>query len=563
MGQFIDVQTFYPEPKVKSQWLLIGKESVGKTALTENLMGKKSGSSNLQGSSLFCQEYTWNGQVITDTPGIQTRMDSVVTSQVLRRLKTSEHVILTLKSTDLPSDLSDLWHMVQGRSGIVIITYWDKVKHRENVRKELDKLRADTDLAWITIDNRHVTTEQLVQIEQALTQPARFPTEIPKLEANWSVKPKQLVFEYAWLGPILSLCLLVLPAWFAVTNANAFADLLYPYVESPVNTLKNNLGTLPAPFNHMLVGDYGLISMLPFLILYALPTVIVFSMIISIYKTTGLIDRLSYRLDPFMHKIGLSGRDLVRVVMGFGCNVPAIIQTRNCSCCTRGSCISAISFGSACSYQLPATVAVFSAAGKPYLTLPYLLILAVTTCIYLLLTTTKQQRNAASYNLLSRGFLQPPNWRFALSEMVGVMKSFFNTAFPLFVVICLLVGFLEWLGVIESLTHFIAPLMTMVNLPEGAAIAVILGAIRKDGLAIGLIDSTSQGLKLTEITDIQLLCAVYLAGVMLPCVVSLLTIVREMSLGFASRLAMRQIFWALCFTLALSWGVPFISTVFA
>ncbi|KZN39260.1 hypothetical protein N480_00095 [Pseudoalteromonas luteoviolacea S2607] len=564
MGQFIDVQTFYPEPKVKSQWLLIGKESVGKTALTENLMGKKSGSSNLQGSSLFCQEYTWNGQVITDTPGIQTRMDSVVTSQVLRRLKTSQHVILTLKSTELPDDLSDLWDMVQGRSGIVIITYWDKVKHREDVLQELERLRTETDLAWITIDNRHVTTEQLELIEQALTKPKRFPIAAPKLEANWSVKPQLLLFEYAWFGPILSLCLLVLPAWFAVTNANAFADLLYPYVESPVNTLKDNFGTLPAPLSHMLVGDYGLISMLPFLILYALPTVVVFSAIISIYKTTGLIDRLSYRLDPFMHKIGLSGRDLVRVIMGFGCNVPAIIQTRNCSCCTRGSCISAISFGSACSYQLPATVAVFSAAGKPYLTLPYLAILAVTTCIYLLLTTTKQQRHAAaSYNLLSRGFLQPPNWRFALSEMAGVMSSFFNTAFPLFIGICLLVGFCEWLGVIESLTQLVSPLMALVNLPEGAAIAVILGAIRKDGLAIGLIDSSSHGLKLGEITDIQLLCAVYLAGVMLPCVVSLMTIVREMSVGYASRLAMRQVFWATCFTALLSWGVPYVLAMLA
>ncbi|TQF70174.1 nucleoside recognition domain-containing protein [Pseudoalteromonas luteoviolacea] len=562
MEQCIDVQTFYPEPKRKSKWLLIGKESVGKTALTENLTGKRAGSSNLQGSSLFCQEYVWNGQVITDTPGIQTRMDSVVTSQVLRRLKASEHVILTLKSTELPTDLSDLWEMVQGRSGVIIITYWDKVKHRIDVQRELAKLRAQTNLAWITIDNRHITSEQLAQIELALERPAKFPTKTPEITANWSVKPKRLFFESDYLGPLLSFFLLVLPAWLAVTNANAFADLLYPHVESPVNLIKEMLSALPSPLEHMLIGDYGLISMLPFLILYALPTVVVFSAIISIYKTTGFIDRLSYRLDPFMHKIGLSGRDLVRVIMGFGCNVPAIIQTRNCSCCTRGSCISAISFGSACSYQLPATVAVFSAAGKPYLTLPYLMILALTTCIYLLITTTKQQRAAAaSYNLLSRGFLQPPNWRFAISEMKSVMKSFFSTAFPLFVGICLLVGLLEWLGAIETLIAIVSPLMSAVNLPEGAAIAVILGAIRKDGLAIGLIDSTTQGLKLLEITDMQLLCAVYLAGVMLPCVVSLLTIVREMSVGYASRLAIRQIFWALSFTMVLSWGAPLLFSI--
>ncbi|KID57614.1 hypothetical protein JF50_10600 [Pseudoalteromonas luteoviolacea] len=559
MTQFIDVQTFYPEQKQKNNWLLIGKESVGKTAFTENLIGKKSGKSNFQGSSLFCKEYTWNGQTITDTPGIQTSMDSVVTSQVLSRLKTSEHIILTLKASDLQSDLSDLWHLAKGQTGIVILTYWDVVKDKAGVKEELARLRESTNLAWVTVDNRHITDEQLQEIERALSRPSRFPKSPPTLSANWSVTPKLLFFEKTGLAPLLSFLLLVLPAWLAVTNANTFADWLYPTIEQPVDLIKSKLSHLPEPFNHMLVGDYGLVSMLPFLILYALPTVVIFSMIISLYKTTGLIDRLSYRLDPVMHKLGLSGRDLVRVIMGFGCNVPAIIQTRNCSCCTRGSCVSAISFGSACSYQLPATVAVFSAAGKPYLTLPYLIILAVTTCIYLIATTSAAQRKAAaSHNLLNRGFLQPPNWRFAVNEMVDVLKSFFKTAFPLFVGICLAAGFLAWLGFFDALIGVIAPLMSVVNLPEGAAIAVILGAIRKDGLAIGLIDSSTQGLKIAEITDVQLLCAVYLAGVMLPCIVSLLTIIREMQWRFASKMVLRQISWAVVFTMSLSWGIGWI-----
>lgn len=545
--------------KKKNNWLLIGKESVGKTALTENLVGKKSNRSNFQGSSLFCQEYSWNGQTITDTPGIQTKMDSVVTSQVLSRLKVSEHIILTVKASDLASDLSDLWHLVQGQSGIVILTHWDMVKHRADVQQELVKLRKSTELAWITVDNRHISSQQLQEIEHALGNPSRFPKHPPKLLASWSVKPKILFFEQTGLAPLISFLILVLPAWFAVTNANAFADWLYPTIEQPVNLIKNKLSLLPEPLNQMMIGDYGLVAMLPFLILYALPTVVIFSIIISLYKTTGLIDRLSYRLDPVMHKIGLSGRDLVRVIMGFGCNVPAIIQTRNCSCCTRGSCVSAISFGSACSYQLPATVAVFSAAGKPYLTLPYLIILAVTTCIYLIVTTSSAQRKAAaSQNLLNRGFLQPPNWRFAMNEMSDVIRSFFTTAFPLFIVICLVAGFLAWLGVFEFLTVLIAPFMSAINLPEGAAIAVILGAIRKDGLAIGLIDSGAQGVKLAEVTDLQLLCTVYLAGVMLPCLVSLLTIIREMRWQFATQMVIRQISWAIIFTMSISWGFAWV-----
>ncbi|KAF7771140.1 ferrous iron transport protein B [Pseudoalteromonas citrea] len=556
MTQRIEVETYYPESKKQRNWLLIGKESVGKTAFIEGLVGSKSSSSNLQGSSLFCQDYHWRGQSITDTPGIQTRMDSIVTSQVLQKLHTSKQVILMVKSTDLLNDLNDLWPLIQGRAGIVVVTYWDKVKHRPDVCKELEVLKAMTRLQWVTVDNRYITTEQLSEIGVALKKPALFPNQPPNLTANWLVIPKQAFFELPLIGPLLSLMLLILPALFSVMNANAFADWLYPSVERSVHNLKASIGHLPDVLHQMLLGDYGVVSMFPFLILYALPTVIIFSAIIALYKTTGLIDRLSFNLDPYMHKLGLSGRDLVRVIMGFGCNVPAIIQTRNCSCCTRGSCVSAISFGSACSYQLPATMAVFSAAGKPYLALPYLCVLMVTTCIYLLLTTSNSQRRAAmSPNLLNRGFLQPPNIRFALADMLGVIKEFFTTAFPLFIGICLVAGFLSWLGFFDFLTAVIAPLMALVNLPEEAAIAVILGAIRKDGLAIGLIDSASQTLKVVGMSDVQLLSAVYLAGVMLPCIVSLLTIVREMRWHFAAKMALRQMTCAIGFTAIISWGL--------
>jgi Fe2+ transport system protein B len=554
MTQYIKVQTYYPNSQQSKRWLLIGKESVGKTAFIERIVGKKPSSSNLQGSSLFCQEYNWCGFSIVDTPGIQTKMDSIVTSQVLNQIQDNHQVILMVKSTDLIDDLNDLWPLIQNRVGIVVVTFWDKVKHRPDVLLEVERLRKTTQLEWITVDNRSLDQQQREIINNALNQPCVFPSSPPKILANWSVVPKKAFFEIPIAGPWLSFLLLVLPALIAVFTANSFADWLYPDIEGWVDELKMLFNEMPNILHHIFIGEYGVISMLPFLLLYALPTVLIFSAIIALYKTTGLIDRLSFCLDPFMHRFGLSGRDLVRVIMGFGCNVPAIIQTRNCSCCTRGSCVSAISFGSACSYQLPATIAVFSAAGKPYLVLPYLLFLGFTTCLYLLMTSTKSQRRASKYsNLLNRGFLQPPNIRLASIEMFAVIREFITTALPLFIGICFVAGFLSWVGFIDFINILIAPFMTLLNLPEGAAIAVILGAIRKDGLAIGLIDSSSQSLKILGMSDIQLLSAVYLAGVMLPCIVSLLTVIREMRWPFAAKMALKQMTCAFLFTAVLSW----------
>ncbi len=47
-----------------------------------------------------------------------------------------------------------------------------------------------------------------------------------------------------------------------------------------------------------MAGEYGVFAMLPFLVLYALPTILIFSFLIALYKNTGLIDRLSHALHP-------------------------------------------------------------------------------------------------------------------------------------------------------------------------------------------------------------------------------------------------------------------------
>ena len=132
-----------------------------------------------------------------------------------------------------------------------------------------------------------------------------------------------------------SLLLLFGPAWGAVMQANALADRCYDTVGALLAPLLSWLDTLPAPLVAVLAGDYGVFAMLPFLLLYALPTVLIFTVLIEVYKGTRLIDRLSYGLHPWLQPFGLGGRDLVRVVMGFGCNVPAVVASRSAPSCSR------------------------------------------------------------------------------------------------------------------------------------------------------------------------------------------------------------------------------------
>jgi Fe2+ transport system protein B len=294
--------------------------------------------------------------------------------------------------------------------------------------------------------------------------------------------------------------------------------------------------------------------MFPFLLLYALPTILIFSTLIAVYKSTGLIDRVSAGLYPWLRHFGIGGRDLVRVVMGFGCNVPAVIASRSCASCSRGTCVSAISFGAACSYQLPATLAVFAAAGMSYLGVIYIGLLAVTTLIYLRFSTPKELRIANNRLLVPEcDPLKVPSMRGLVREVVESLRQFVVMAFPIFAVICFVAASLAYLGVLDALARLLTPVMALFRLPGEAATAIAFGSVRKDGIAIGILDEGGGALKVALESPSQVLTAVYLAGVLLPCLVTLLTIAREMQWSFAARLCLRQMAWACSFSMIIAW----------
>ena len=153
------------------------------------------------------------------------------------------------------------------------------------------------------------------------------------------------------------------------------------------------------------------------------------------------------------------------------------------------------------------------------------------------------------------GNLRLPQGKAVLREIVQSLRDFAVMALPIFIGICFLAGLLQWSGALSAwLTRLLAPVMTAFNLPAEAALAVVLGSVRKDGLAIGLLNGEWGSLKVPVDSSVQILTAVYLAGVLLPCLVTVLTVVREMRPGFALKMVGRQAAFAVLFSLLIAWG---------
>ena len=59
-----------------------------------------------------------------------------------------------------------------------------------------------------------------------------------------------------------------------------------------------------------------------------LPNILILFLFISFMEDTGYMARAAFIMDKLMHKLGLHGKSFIPMIMGFGCNVPAIMSTR-------------------------------------------------------------------------------------------------------------------------------------------------------------------------------------------------------------------------------------------
>lgn len=99
------------------------------------------------------------------------------------------------------------------------------------------------------------------------------------------------------------------------------------WIEEGVAWLANLLDrSMPAGSLKQLLAD-GILGGVGGVIVF-LPNILILFFFISVLEDTGYMARAAFITDKLMHKIGLHGKSFIPLIMGFGCNVPAIMATR-------------------------------------------------------------------------------------------------------------------------------------------------------------------------------------------------------------------------------------------
>jgi ferrous iron transport protein B len=119
----------------------------------------------------------------------------------------------------------------------------------------------------------------------------------------------------------------VLGAVFSVTYAvgSPLQSLLSNGIEVFAEWVRFSLSGAPAWVPHLLAdGILGGVG----LVLTFLPILAIFYTALGLLEDTGYMARIAYLTDRWMHRLGLHGKSFLPILLGFGCNVPAIFGTR-------------------------------------------------------------------------------------------------------------------------------------------------------------------------------------------------------------------------------------------
>jgi Fe2+ transport system protein B len=540
------------------QVVLTGLESVGKSALFRGLTGHATGDeANFRGSSVVCRKCRVAdcGCEVVDTPGIRVNDDAETTRTALATLSEADVVLLVARGTHAVSEVETLLRELdlQQKKTALAITFQDKAP--EQIEALAQVYRERLGIPVVVVNARELDDEGRGRVLAAIQSAAQVNVVQHTGQAAQSgglqhtpVQPQTTLFESKLVGPWLALACMALMFALPVYAAYVFASWAQPLVdELAITPLKAFAQSWPQLAQVMLTGSYGAITLGWYSFLWAFPVVLLISLSVALAEETGLKDRITAALDPWLRRIGLSGRDLIPVLTGFGCNVVAVFQTRSCSKCTRSACISMIGFGSACSYQIGASLSIFGAAGHPSLFFPYLAALFGVGALH-----TRIWHGALAESgtqpLHERAFLQKPSLRAVTWRVKAALGQFLKQAMPIFIVICLVAALLEHFGVTAWFTAGVAPLLGLFHLPGEAAPGILFSILRKDGL---LTLNSGDGSLISSMSAGQVFVLVWLASTFTACLVTLWTVRRELGWKAAALIAGRQAVTSL----VSAWGV--------
>ncbi len=558
---------------------LVGNPNTGKSVLFGELTRQFAETSNYPGTTLGLKHARMGDCLVVDTPGVYGLAGSNGEEEVRRAVEAAHVVVNVMDATRLERGL---WLALEleetGRPVLHVLNMWDEVEEA-GIVIDVGKLSAMLGGPVLTtVATRGVGVKEVVgalsglvnaavptlQVEAAVGGDAALARDSPVAGRDAVARRRRIdailqgalvelpprrgladrlsdLMIHPLTGVPLALGILgavfYLIGTFVAQDLVAFTEVVVfqGVYEPAVRGLLSSF--LSGPLYTILAGEFGVLTMtVTYVFGLLLPLVFAFYVLMAILEDTGYLPRLATLADRTFSAMGMNGKAVIPIVLGFGCVTMATVTTRMLD---RGKerviAIALLALAVPCSAQMAVILVLLAGLGFAYWALYGGIILGVFLIIGALLSRmVPGERSDLMFELPT---LRMPQWRTVLRKARFRTWVFIKDVFPLFFLGALIISVLLVTGALEAMKGALAPLVVgWLGLPPEGATALLMGFVRRDFGAAGFFHMA--------LTPLQAVVGMVVITLFIPCIASVMVIHKELGL--------KGILGILAFTLAVA-----------
>jgi ferrous iron transport protein B len=538
--------------------LLMGNPNVGKSVLFSRLTGTRTIASNYPGTTVgFTKGYMKLGEEqveIIDVPGTYTlEPTSKAEEAAAEMLKEGDLVIDVVDATNLERNLNLTLQLLERPAPVIVaLNMWDDTHHRGI---NIDATKLEELLRVPVVPTVGVTGQGIRDLARRLPEAATPQTTYASSDERWA-KIGDIVSQvqslshrhHTWRDVLEDVsnhpaggavfALLVLAATFFVIRfigegiINYVTDPLFNWLWTPLLMKLSLILGSGGLWNDILIGklingeidylqSFGLLSTGIYIPLaVVLPYIVAFYFVLGILEDVGYLPRLAVLMDTLLHRLGLHGYAIIPSILGFGCNVPAIMATRILeSRRQRFIAATLISIAIPCAALQAMIIGLVGQQGMQYVAIVYGSLFVSWVIVGLILNHTVK---GFSPELI----IEIPPYRFPPWRVIGEklwlrVSGFIKEALPIVLGAVLVVNILYMLKVFDFIANIAAPVLTgLLGLPKETVVALAIGFLRKD-VAVGMLAPLG-------LTAKQLVVSTTFLAMVFPCVATFVILAREL-----------------------------------
>ena len=399
----------------------------------------------------------------------------------------------------------------------------------ENLCKEIEKIHGHSCSTVIALERYGIASRIAKEVQRLVEPKVSLTDRLHYLTTDWATGYPLLVLV---LGSIFL---------FIFTFGNFMSEILASFFESIKSIFDTIIGTgLVSKFvvGGVLEGVFAGIAIV-------LPYIIPFYIILGILEDSGYLTRIAFMMDSLMHKIGLHGKAIVPIMLGYGCNVPGCLGCRILETDRERLLAAFVVTLVPCAAT---TVIILGLVGA-FVGLTWALALyAVNLLVIFILgriafrvlpgEPTGLIMEMPSYRMPHLGTVLRQSW-FRVEEFVKI-------AFPFIIFGSIMIKTLEILDLLEPISNIISPITVgWLGLPAIVGIPLVLGVIRKELTLIMLATMLGTENFAAALTPVQMIVFALVTMLYIPCISTIAALISEFGWKKASYITLFEIFFAI------------------